>query len=193
MWIPRDRMPRPLRVTEWSAIPAETASYYSYVRTPHASVAHPVGGGPVEVGAVVSSAMAGVPPQEPVAEVQEAKAEPAQQAPNPGATLTSVALSGAQAPQEFIPEDPKGPVERPESLRIPEIGAGVFSVAKWDELAPEQKQPVPKTSPHSHPLPELQTKGMSKEQQREHARHRIKIDHGLPYNVHQPARVDTRR
>ena len=179
-------MPRPVRVTEWSAIPAETASYYSYVRTPHAGVAHPVGGEPAEVGAAVSGAMAGVSPQEPVAEVEEAKAEPAQQAPNPSATLTSVALSGAQTPQEFIPEDPKGPVERPESLRIPEIGAGVFSLAKWDELAPEQKQPIQKPSLQSHPLPELQTKGVTN-------RHKIKIDHGLPYNVHQPARVDTRR
>ena len=134
-------MPRPIRVTEWSAIPAETASYY-----PHASVAHPVGGEPAEVGAAVSGALGGLPPQEPVAEVEEAKAEPAQQQLNPSATLTSVALSDGQAPQEFIPEDPKGPVERPESVRIPEIGAGAFSLAKWDELAPDQMQNPPNPS-----------------------------------------------
>lgn len=181
-------MPRPIRVTEWSAIPAETASYYSYVRTPHASVAHPVGGEPSAISASVSSAMDGVPPQEPVAVPEEAKAEPAQHQPNPSATLTSVALNGGKPPQEFIPEDPKGPVERPASSVTPEIGAGAFSLAKWDELAPEQIQTA---SLKSHPLPELQTKGMSREQQQQHARHTIKVHYGLPYNRNQKARVDT--
>ena len=181
-------MARPIPVTEWSKIPAETAAYYSYVTTPHASVAHPVGGPVQDVLDVVKTAWGGVPQQEAVEERQVQ----AQQGPEEGVTgqetLTSLALSGSgpeQQPVATVYDDPAGlgsgatrvPVQSPMQAELA-MGTGAFAVTQDHGAGLPQKGSVPshpivvsgeqdgsglkaRKSVESHPL-----HGLSKEQQR---------------------------
>lgn len=106
-------MARPIPVTEWSKIPAETAAYYSYVTTPHASVAHPVGGTAQEVFQAVAQALTGVPQQDAVEERQVQLPQPASVAEGgtgqDALSLTSLALAPESAvPPASVMGDPQG-------------------------------------------------------------------------------------
>ena len=175
-------MARPIPVTEWSKIPAETAAYYSYVATPHASVAHPVGGTAQEVFQAVAQALTGVPQQEAVEEKQVQPPQAASVAEGgtgqDGPSLTSTAL-------ETVTEDPpalgsgQAPVQVDSPLQSAAgtgsasvgtgpfaqdqvLGAGLFPKSHPVSVSVEQDGSGPKagTSVESRPL-----HGLSKEHQ----------------------------